>query len=413
MKFVDSRRAAWLAVAFAALALPAQADDLGKPAPLDPDQQLATEVHRLAQEIVLTGQVPGLAVALTREGRVLLEAGYGERVAGSNQAVDADTVFRIASVSKTMTASLVGVLVEHGFVQWEDRLPELLPAFALNDPLAAQNLTLEQLLSHRTGLPYHALDPLLEASSSPLDVLAALPGVRLNCQPGDCFGYQNVVFSYAADAVFASSGHFFPTALQRELLTPLGMNATTVGRDAFLQSSNKALPHVWGAGGQVAVEPKPNYYWLPAAAGVNASLRDMTRWLLAQQGYRPDVLSADVLTTLHTPRVLTPGESTASPWRRSRLLSASYGLGFRVFDYQGHTMVFHAGAVQGFRAVLAFVPESRVGLVLLWNSNSGVPGGLVPTVFDRWLAQPAHDWLELHRLRPAWTARADGVRSGN
>lgn len=410
MKSSTIRCTALLLSSFATL--PVLADDIGAPpAPLDPDTALATEVDQLASEIVLTGQVPGLAVALARDGKVLLERGYGERVAGSNQPVDGNTVFRIASLSKTFTSTLVGVLVDHGFVKWEDRLPDLLPSFQLNDPLAAQNLTLEQLLSHRTGLPYHALDPLLEASSSPLEVLSKVAGVRLSCQPGDCYGYQNVAFSYAADAVFASSGSFFPTTLQRELLTPLGMDTTTVGREAFLESSNKALPHVWGPYGQVAVEPKPNYYWLPAAAGVNSTLHDMTRWLLAQQGYRQDVLPTELLETLHAPRVDTPGESTASPWRRSRLLSASYGLGFRVFDYQGHPMVFHAGAVQGFRAVLAFVPESNVGMVMLWNSNSGVPGGLLPTVFDRWLGIPAHDWLQLDLLRPALTAQAGRGRA--
>lgn len=409
MKSLSLRVAALLSALAAATV---SADDIGTAVALaDPDTHLAAEVDQLASEIVLTGQVPGLAVALVRNGRVVLERGYGERVAGSSQAVDGNTVFRIASLSKTMTSTLVGVLVDHGYVKWEDRLPDLLPAFQLNDPLAAQNLTLEQLLSHRTGLPYHALDPLLEASSSPLDVLSKMSGVRLSCQPGDCYGYQNVAFSYAADAVFASSGSFFPTTLQRELLTPLGMHTTTVGREAFLESSNKALPHVWGPQGQVAVEPKPNYYWLPAAAGVNSSLHDMTRWLLAQQGYRPDVLPEELLQTLHQPRVETPGESTTSPWRRSRLLSASYGLGFRIFDYQGHSMVFHAGAVQGFRAIMAFVPESDVGMVLLWNSNSGVPGGLLPTVFDRWLGLPAHDWLQLDLLRPALTAQTGRSRA--
>src|SRR5690606_15136869 len=99
------------------------------------------------------------------------------------------------------------------------------------------------------------------------------------------------------------------------------------------------------------------------------------------------------------PRVVTPGETGSSKWRRSRLLSASYGLGFRVLDYQGHPMVFHAGAVEGFRAIFAFATDTNTGMALMWNSNSGIPGGMFPTVFDRWFGLPVVDWVEIDKIK--------------
>lgn len=374
--------------------------------PTDPDLLLVREVDALAQQIVATGHVPGMAIALTRADKILLSKGYGEREVGSGVRVDSETQFRVASVSKTFTSTLVGLLVERGYASWDDPLPNLVPGFQLKEANAAEALTLEQLLSHRTGLPYHALDRMLEASSSPLDVRAALPNVKLTCLPGDCFGYQNVVFAYAADAVFASSGLFFDTALRRELLIPLGMKNTSIGREELLESGNHALPHVGTPKGQKAVQPKPNYYWLPAAAGVNSSARDMTRWLIAQQGHQPEVLPTEMLRTLHEPRVYTPAETGSSKWRRSRLQAASYGLGFRVFDYQGHPMVFHAGAVEGFRAIFAFAPDTGTGLAMMWNSNSPIPSGLFPTVFDRWFGLDAVDWVEIDKIKVVATSTA-------
>lgn len=370
----------------------------------DPDQVLVREVDALARAIVDTGHVPGLGVALTRGDRILLSKGYGERVAGSGVAVDADTQFRIASVSKTFTATLVGVLVDRGYAKWSDPVVDLVPGFQLKQPEVLGELTLERLLSHQTGLPFHALDRELESSDEPLKVRAALPGVKLHCAPGACYGYQNVAFAYAADAVFASAGTFFETALRREVLAPLGLWHTSVGRDGLLGAANHALPHVWGPLGPKPIEPKPNYYWLPAAAGVNASIRDLTRWLLAHQGHRPDVLRPELLQALHSPRVATPYEVGGSRWRRTRLLSAGYGLGFRVFDYQGHTVVFHAGAVDGARAIMAFAPQEDVGVALVWNANSGVPGGLLPYVMDRWLGLDGVDWLELDKVQPTQLA---------
>ena len=115
-------------------------------------------------------------------------------------------------------------------------------------------------------------------------------------------------------------------------------------------------------------------------------------------GGRPDVLSNDLLTTLHTPLVSTPTELHATPWRRARLSDASYALGWRIYEYGGQTLVFHAGAVQGYRSMIAFFPKQKFGAVMLWNCECVVPGGLMPMLLDRYLGLQKVDWAGLDTL---------------
>jgi beta-lactamase class C len=141
--------------------------------------------------------------------------------------------------------------------------------------------------------------------------------------------------------------------------------------------------------------PNENYYRVAPAAGINASIRDMQQWLIAQMGGRPDVLSPQLLQVLHTPVVETERELRSSSWRRGRLNDARYALGWRVYDYAGTTLVFHAGAVQGYRGMIAFLPRYRFGAVMLWNSESATPAGLMPMLLDRYLGLPAANWAGL------------------
>ena len=119
----------------------------------------------------------------------------------------------------------------------------------------------------------------------------------------------------------------------------------------------------------------------------------MSQWLNAQLGHHPDVLPQPLLDSIHKPQVITPGETRGSAWRRERLRNAWYGLGWRVYDYSGHTMVFHGGAVQGYRGLIAFLPNEDIGVVVLWNSESSAPSGLMPSLMDRALGLPSQNWL--------------------
>ena len=355
--------------------------------------QEAREIERIAEQMVARARIPGMAMAIVEDGKVVSLRGYGVTDSKLREPVTPDTAFRIASLSKAFAGTISGLLVRDGAMDWDSPIVNQLPAFTLRDGEAAQKITIRQILSHQVGLAYNTYDRDLEADQ-PYPLLAQkLSQAPLTCSPGECYGYQNIAFSLVGDMVFATTGDFYAHQVEKRIFHPLGMFGATFGRDELEASPSWARPHVRSGGTWVPVRPKENYYRVPPAAGVNASARDMAQWLIAQMGHRPDVLPPELLAEVQAPQVETPGEIRGSGWRGERLRAAHYALGWRVYDYAGHTLVFHGGAVQGYRALAGFVPERGVGIVVLWNSESTVPWGLLPVTMDRALGLPRKDWL--------------------
>ncbi len=353
----------------------------------------AHEVERLAEQLITQKHLPGLAIAIVQNGKVVSMRGFGVTDAASRQPVTSDTVFRLASLSKAFAATLSAQLVAEDAMSWDRPIINQLPAFKLRDYRSAQTVTVRDVLSHRVGLAHNTYDRDLE-NNSPYPLLAdRLSNAPMACTPGDCYGYQNVAFSLIGDLVFAATGDFYSHQVEKRIFHPLDMYNSTYGRDALEASPSWAKPHVRARRGWMAVRPKESYYRVPPAAGVNSSIHDMAQWLIAQMGHRPDVLTPEMLDQIHAPQVHTPGETRGSPWRRERLKNAYYALGWRVFDYSGHTLIFHGGAVQGYRGLIGFLPNEDVGLVVLWNSESSAPSGLLPSLMDRVLGLPTRNWL--------------------
>ncbi len=366
---------------------------------------LASDFERLCDRVVAAARMPGLAAAMVKDGKVISVRGVGVRDVRTGAPTSADTVFRLASLSKAFASTTSGVLVERGELGWDDPIREFVPAFELADPNDTQRITLRDLLSHRTGLPANSLDRVVESGTGYDDVRRQLRGVRSLCPAGDCYAYQNVAFSAAGDIIYASTGTFYSEWVEKLLLQPLGMRTASLGLDAIEAAGDWAPPHVRRGNGFAALRPLPTYYRLAPAAGVNASARDMSAWLLAQLGHRPDVLPRALLDVTQAPQVRSPYELRSSQWRRMRMRDAWYGLGWRVVDYSGHRLVWHAGAVQGYRAFIALLPDHDFGFAVLWNSETGVPIGLMPTMLDRYLGLSSEDWLQLDQVerqaRPA------------
>lgn len=368
----------------------------GLPASFDLDA-----IESQAEQLTWGSRVPGISMAIVQGGQILSARGYGVTDVSNPEPVDAHTVFRLASLSKAFAGTMTGLLVEDGTLRWDSRIVDYIPDFALSNSEATQSLTVADVLSHRVGLSYNAYDRDIEANADYHSLTRRLANAPLTCQPGDCYAYQNVAFSLIGDVVFAASGNFYEQAVDRRILKPLGMNDASLGLHGIMGSTRWARPHVRSRNGWAALTPKPTYYRVAPAAGVNASASDMAQWLLAHTGHRTDVLSKPLLATLHAPLVSTPGE-LRSGWRRQRLNAAGYGLGWRVFDYRGHTVVFHAGAVQGYRGLLALIPERDMGISISWNGESPLPSGLLPTIVDAALGLPGDDsWLDVQPLSPA------------
>jgi beta-lactamase class C len=362
------------------------------PLPIAPEFDIR-QIEAMAQALVADQKVPGLAMAIVHKGRVVSARGYGITDVRAAEPVDGHTVFRLASLSKGFAGTLAGMLVNDGVIRWDSRVSQYRPDFRLADASAGQNVTVADVLSHRVGLGHNAFDRDLEAYVDYPTLTRRLANAPLKCAPGTCYAYQNVAFSLIGDVVFAATGSFYGQEVQRRIFKPLGMNDASVGLEGIQASPRWARPHVHGRGGWVSVMPKSTYYQVLPAAGVNASASDMAQWLIAQTGYRPDVLPAPLLETLHRPLVDTPSETRASAWRRERLGSAGYGLGWRVYNYAGNDLVFHGGAVQGYRGAVAMLPDRDFGIALMWNSESSLPSALVPTVLDRALGIRGQRWL--------------------
>ncbi|MGN2252857.1 serine hydrolase domain-containing protein [Frateuria sp. GZRe12] len=354
--------------------------------------------------------VAGLATAVVVNDKVVFEGTIGYANAADKEPVKPDTVFRLASLSKAFATGLTAVLVQDGKLAWDTRLVNVLPFFKLKNVPDTQRATVADILGQRIGLPRNTYDNMLEDDVPYEQLVRKLDQVDMTCGVGKCYGYQNVAFSLIGDVVYAMTGNFFYKLVDRRIFLPLGMSTASYGRAGLESSKSWARPHRRTRRGWVPFEPKENYYRVAPAAGVNASLRDMEKWLVAQMGGRPDVLSPATLEVLHDPGVRTPTELHSSPWRNGRLTSAAYALGWRVFTYGGETLVYHAGAVEGYRTMIGFFPKYHAGVVTMWNAGVPTPSGLMPMVFDSLLGLPHVDWAGLEKSAPDRPRRASPRR---
>jgi len=350
------------------------------------------DYQRWLDRLVERNGVAGLATAVVVNNQVVYERALGYADASTQKPVTPDTVFRLASLSKAFATALTGLLVEEGKLQWDSKLVDLLPYFRLKDAQAGSQATLSDIMGQRLGLPHNTYDSMLEDEIPYEQLVRKLDEVEMVCPVGQCYGYQNVAFGMLSDIVLARTGDFFNRLVVKHLFYPLGMRTASYGLAALESSPSWAKPHRPSDHGWIPFEPTETYYRIAPAAGVNASLRDMEKWLIAQMGGRPDVLAPALLDALHNPGIATPTELRASAWRSARLKSASYALGWRVYNYDGETLIYHAGAVAGYRAMIGFFPKYNAGVVTLWNSTDALPSGLMPMVFDDLLGLPHVDW---------------------
>ncbi|WP_108470455.1 serine hydrolase domain-containing protein [Rhodanobacter thiooxydans] len=374
--------------------------------PLRVKQTLA-DYQRWLNLLAQRDAVAGLATAVVVDGKVVYEGTVGYADAATRQPITPNTVFRLASLSKAFATAIAGLLVDDGKLGWDTKLIDVLPYFKLKDMQAASQATVGDILGQRLGLPRNTYDNMLEGDTSYEELVRKLDEVDMICGVGQCYGYQNVAFSMIGDVVLARTGDFFYHQVDKRIFYPLGMTTASYGRAALESSKSWARPHRATSRGWVPFEPSETYYRVAPAAGVNASLRDMEKWLIAQMGGRQDVLPTSLLDMLHAPGVATPSELHATPWRRARLTDAYYALGWRVYKYGGETLIYHAGAVAGYRTMIGFFPKYRAGVVTLWNSTGPTPSGLMPMVFDDLLGLPHVDWANLDSAaRPAAKPKA-------
>ena len=318
----------------------------------------------------LVNQSPGGALVIVESGRVVLQKVYGVRTEGAAELVTDETLFRIASLSKTFASAAASILVEESPLTWQMPLKPSLGHVKFKKPGYGGQISLKHLMSQSTGLMPHAYTNLIEGNMSYRRIVDRLDRVDFVCAPGGCYGYQNVVFSLIADLVASETEFDYPEFVDAHLFKPLAMTRASFGHEPFVNDSNHARPHVWTGSRWHPVKPTSHYYKVAPAAGVNASISDMREWLLAQLGKNPEVLPVEMLDRMHGRVIRTSRREAHYPYRAA-LGNVYYGLGWRVFDYgAAKGFVQHGGYLKGMRSTMVFHRQSGTGMVMLMNSGA-------------------------------------------
>lgn len=323
------------------------------------------------QKLTRENDIPGSAYAIIDGDHVLAVKTFGLQEKGGKDPVVRTTVFRLASVSKTFAADLAGVLMAEKKFSLDDPLLRYVPDLKFKDPGFAKQLQVRHILSHSAGLMPNAYDLMVEDGWTMDKIVPRFQQLKPMCKPGECYGYQNVLFSLIGPVIEQTTGADYGALVEERFFRPLGMKTASVGYEGFMQSADKAMPHILTRRGLIEGKPSPNYYTVAPAAGVNASIDDMSQWLIAQMGHRPEVLPAPVLSMVTTKQVQTRRELYKRQWKR-HLTDAYYGLGWRLYEFPEGELVMHAGAVSGYRSLVSYSRDKDIGLVILMNADTRV-----------------------------------------
>ncbi len=339
--------------------------------------------------------IPGMAVAIVHHGEVVFAEGFGVRRPGDDGRVDKHTVFGMASLTKAMTATALGLLVDEGILQWDDRVKDHLPWFELSDPWVTQQVTIRDLLSHTVGI-------------------GRLTGNRLRFMPGrdgetimgyvrhmpfeepfrSGYVYSNMMYMVAGLVLEAASGRSWDEFLADRLFDPLGMEGASTSIARLDEQDNTAWPHQ-EFDGKVKVIPRRNFDNVGPAASVNASVMDMTRWVLLQLGepgeYQgKELVSREVMHDIFQPRHAFPMSDPMSGQM------SSYGLGWGIQHYEGYRVFQHGGATDGMTSRLVLLPEKNLGVIVASNLYCNFRPAVTNYVLDAILGiERETDWHEV------------------
>jgi beta-lactamase class C len=353
--------------------------------PLDPYlQAFVNDYERYFSDSMLLTGTAGAALAIVKDSQVVLLKGYGEKAVGSGDLINVHTRFRIGSLSKGFAGVLTGMMVEKGYLNWDDPVQLHYPDFRLKDREQAKRVTIGHLLSHTNGLPYHAFDNLLEQGFDRETIISQyFPYAKLFGREGEFFGYQNVAFCVIEPILEQATGQSYQALMRDYIFRPAGMADASLDYESMKNTSNKAFPHVFYGDAWAADTISSRYYNFAAAGGVNASISDMGEWLKVLLGHRPDIVPEAALDEVFRPVVATGLERRTLPGWIDRD-SASYAMGWRILNSPNGPLVYHAGFVNNFHSEIAFSRKDGIGVCVLFNANSPLRGKCIQAFFERW-----------------------------
>lgn len=348
------------------------------------------------QDAVKFWQTPGAAIVVVKDDQVIFIKGYGVRDVKTKEAVTPDTVFAIGSTTKAFVTGAMAMLVDDGKMSWDDPVRKHLQYFRLSDPLANENVTMRDIVTHRTGLIRH--DLLWSGSPwSREEIIRRIGFVPLSYGFRTTFQYQNIMFTAAGVAVGNTAGSSWEEFTKRRIFDPLGMKSANFSVNDAQKSSDHATPH-GKRGATIDTIAWRNIDNVGPAGSINASVRDLTNWIRLHlnegevDGKR--LISAENVREMHMPQMVIRNEGRWQlffpPTETSQL---SYGLGWFINDYRGHKLVMHGGTIDGFRASIMLVPKAKLGVAVLANLNgTQMPEAACYNVVDLLLGLPKKDW---------------------
>lgn len=347
-------------------------------------------LDRRIQIMMEAPDMVGLSVAVIEGEKITFAKGYGETLKDSGETVNADTIFRWASVSKSIAASLIYDLSEEGYLSLDDPASEHAPSLKL--PLSETPARVKDIMTHRLGLPRNAYDTRIEDNWTGANVRKSLADLPRQCPPGVCHSYQNAAFDALSEIAEEITGLPYKAVVNERIFEPLKMDTASVTLDGLTRSKNWARPH--RKNGTPYKEVLPTYYRIPGAAGVNSSVKDLARWMSAHFD-RHGFMSDEQRAAMQKPYVRTPKEKRFIDRYYYALEDPHYGYGWRIYDHAGRKLVGHRGGVAGYRALAFFDPARRAGIAVMWNTTHTKPVGLQLEFLDQLYGLERKDWLQL------------------
>lgn len=362
------------------------------------------------EQAMRSREVPGMAIAIVEDGKVAHAKGYGVRALGSNEPVDGDTIFPTGSTGKAVTAAAIAILIDDGKLGWDDRVIDHLPDFRMYDAWVTREMTVRDLLLHRSGLGLGAGDLLFipRSSRSRADIVRALRGIKPATSFRSGYAYDNILYIVAGELVTQVSGRPWEEFVRERLFEPLGMKTAVSDEADRFANPNRVQPHarldprLRGLGEQQLLPEHEGLGQVGApAGGLSWSANDFARWMQAQLalgavlgGEGERLWSEADAREMWTPQVPIPIRPYPAPIADMTPQFSGYALGWNVQDYRGTKVVQHGGAVFGVLAFVVMVPERNLGIALMINAEDvEVMRGLGYELLDHYLGFEPRDWV--------------------
>jgi len=344
-------------------------------------------------------RVPGIAIGIVREGRLVFAKGYGVREAGKPGAVDADTLFQIGSNTKAFTAAALAILVDEGKIRWDDRVIDHLPEFRLQDAYATREFTIRDLLTHRSGLGEGAGDLMFYPATdmTRAEIIRGLRHLKPVASFRSRYDYDNLLYMVAGQIIPAVTGISWEQFVESRILAPLQMRGCAATYDRITGRRNLATPHSV-IDGTVAPIPVVRMDAIGPAGTINCNVTGMAKWLEAQlaDGAMPGgetLFSPERSAEMWTVNTIMPPSPLAGLYRTH---FSGYGLGWMLSDVLGFKRVSHTGAVAGSVSWVTMVPELKLGIVVLTNQESGAAMEAIGSqILDAYLGAEKRDWVAM------------------